>query len=98
MKNGILVCAPLSNGKNIGDYIQSVAQEQFYSKKGCYVEREELNTFHSNERTNVIMNGWFMWKPQNFPPSEDMRVYAQFARSAARGENIILHTEGTSAR
>lgn len=29
---------------------------------------------------------------------EDMRVYAQFARSAARGEDIILHTEGTSAR
>lgn len=72
MKNGILVCAPLSNGKNIGDYIQSVAQEQFYPKKDCYVEREELNTFHSKERTNVIMNGWFMWKPQNFPPSEDI--------------------------
>ena len=29
---------------------------------------------------------------------EDMRVYAQFARSAAREEDIILHTEGTSAR
>lgn len=29
---------------------------------------------------------------------EDMRVYAQFARSAARREDIILHTEGTSAR
>lgn len=29
---------------------------------------------------------------------EDMRVYAQFARSAAKGEDIVLHTEGTSAR
>lgn len=29
---------------------------------------------------------------------EDMRVYAQLARSAAREEDIILHTEGTSAR
>lgn len=29
---------------------------------------------------------------------DDMRVYAQFARSAARGEDIVLHTEGTSAR
>lgn len=29
---------------------------------------------------------------------EDMRVYAQFARSAAKGEDIVLHTDGTSAR
>lgn len=29
---------------------------------------------------------------------DDMRVYAQFARSAAKGEDIILHTDGISAR
>lgn len=29
---------------------------------------------------------------------EDMRVFAQFARLAARGEDIVLHTEGESAR
>lgn len=28
----------------------------------------------------------------------DMRVFAQFARHAAKGENIELHTEGTAAR
>lgn len=72
MRNGILVCAPNSNGKNIGDYVQSVAQAQFLSTWDCYVERERLNEFQSKERTNVIMNGWFMWKPQNFPPSDDI--------------------------
>ena len=30
--------------------------------------------------------------------SDDMRVFAQFARHAAKGEDIELHTEGTSAR
>lgn len=30
--------------------------------------------------------------------SGDMRVFAQFARHAAKGENIELHTEGTAAR
>lgn len=67
--NGILKCSGTYITKNIGDYIQSVAQEQFWDKVDCYVEREELNSIHSNEVINVIMNGWYMWKPQNFPPS-----------------------------
>lgn len=69
---GVLVCSPGSEGKNIGDYIQSVAQEQFLPKRYCYVERESLNTFHSDGKTNVIMNGWFMWNPSAFPPSDDI--------------------------
>lgn len=72
MKNGLLVCAPSSQYKNIGDYVQSVAQEQFLHKVDCYVEREALNTFHSDEKTNLIMNGWFMWHPETFPPSDDI--------------------------
>ena len=67
-QNGILVCWSLSSRKNIGDYIQSIAQEQFWETIDCYVEREELNSFLSDKPTNVIMNGWFMIKPQNFPP------------------------------
>ena len=67
-KNGVLVCYTTSNRKNIGDYIQSVAQEQFWDKVDCYVEREELNGYRSDEPTNVIMNGWFMIKPENYPP------------------------------
>ena len=69
MRNGILVCGPSSNRKNIGDYIQSVAQEQFWEKIDCYVEREAINSFEGNKPTNVIMNGWFMIRPQNFPPN-----------------------------
>lgn len=70
--NGLLVCSPWSKEKNIGDYIQSVAQEQFFTQIDCYVEREKLNTFRSAERTKVIMNAWFMWHPENFPPSKDI--------------------------
>lgn len=33
-----------------------------------------------------------------FISTNDMRVFAQFARQAAKGEDIILHTEGASAR
>ena len=68
--NGLLKCSGESTTKNLGDYIQTVAQEQFWDKVDCYVEREALNTIQSDEPINVIMNGWFMWKPKNFPPSE----------------------------
>ena len=68
--NGLLKCSGTSDTKNIGDYIQTVAQEQFWDKVDCYVEREEMNTIRSDEKINVIMNGWYMWQPQNFPPAE----------------------------
>lgn len=70
--NGLLVCAGTSAVKNIGDYIQSVAQEQFYDKIDLYVERESLDTFCSAVKTNVIMNAWFMWNPEHFPPSDSI--------------------------
>ena len=68
-QNGLLICAGSSSIKNIGDYIQSVAQEQFYDQVDTYVERESLDTFSSDYKTNVIMNAWFMWNPDHFPPS-----------------------------
>lgn len=90
MRNGVLVCSPRSEYKNIGDYIQSVAQEQFFPSSDCYVEREALNTFHSDEVTNVIMNGWFMWEPENFPPSEDIRpLFVSFHIVPAISERLL---------
>lgn len=70
MKNGILICTGTSDTKNIGDYIQSVAQEQYYNHIDCYVEREHMDSFNSDEKVKVIMNAWFMWNPLNFPPSK----------------------------
>lgn len=71
-RNGLLVCAGSGPVKNIGDYIQSVAQEQFYNRIDTYVEREALDVFSSDEKTNVIMNAWFMWNPEHFPPSSSI--------------------------
>lgn len=70
MKNGLLICTGTGNTKNIGDYIQSVAQEQFFDHIDCYVEREHMDSFISDEKVKVVMNAWFMWNPQNFPPSQ----------------------------
>lgn len=74
MKYGLLVCSPSASYKNIGDYIQSVAQEQFLPRIDCVVERESLNSFSSgcDEKTKLIMNGWFMLHPESFPPSDEI--------------------------
>ncbi|MDE6354864.1 MAG: polysaccharide pyruvyl transferase family protein [Prevotella sp.] len=68
--NGLLICSGEFNRKNIGDYIQSLAQEQFFDKIDCFVERERINTFEAKEKVNLIMNAWWMWHPENFPPSK----------------------------
>lgn len=70
--NGLLVCSGTADVKNIGDYIQSVAQEQFYDKIDIFVEREHLNEYSSTAKTKLIMNGWFMHHPDCFPPSESI--------------------------
>lgn len=57
--------------KNIGDYVQSIAQKQFLKNlETCFVEIEELSDFRSEQIVNVIMNGWFTWDCSKFlPPS-----------------------------
>lgn len=56
---------------NIGDYIQALASSQFLPHIDGFISREELNTY-SGEETKVIMNGWFMHKPENWPPSNSI--------------------------
>ena len=68
-KNGVLKHSGNNVFSNIGDWIQSIAQEQFYEQVETYVERESLDTIHSDRSINLIMNGWFMYHPECFPPA-----------------------------
>lgn len=54
---------------NIGDYIQALASRQFLPKLDGFVEREKLKDY-DNEVCKIIMNGWYMHNPQQWPPSE----------------------------
>jgi hypothetical protein len=70
-RNGMLVCKGVNPAKNIGDYIQSLCAELFFESIDCLLERERLDSYNSiGERTKVIMNGWFMHNPRNWPPGE----------------------------
>ena len=80
--------------KNIGDDIQTIAAIDFLKKKGI-VEYELLNReflhLYSGPEINVIMNGWFMHKPKNFPPSNKIKpIWISFhvARPQIVSENL----------
>lgn len=72
VKFGVLIASPEGQTKNIGDYIQSIAQRQFLPKVDEYVQRESLLQYDNEEKTPIvlIMNAWYMWHPEFWPPSE----------------------------
>jgi hypothetical protein len=57
---------------NIGDEIQSLAVKQLIDNVDYYIDREKLHQFKNNETVKLIINGWYMGNPNNWPPSEDI--------------------------
>lgn len=58
-----------NEGINIGDYIQSLAARQFLNSPYVYLNREHLNEY-SGDKVKLMMNGWFIHNPGNWPPSD----------------------------
>ena len=61
---------------NVGDDIQTLAAINFLKKKGVtkynFINREKLHEY-DGEEAYLLMNGWFMHQPQNFPPSDKIK-------------------------
>lgn len=57
---------------NVGDEIQSLAIKQMLDRVDFYIDREKLNTFRNQEKVKLILNGWYMDNPRNWPPSNDI--------------------------
>lgn len=55
-------------GYNIGDYIQSLAAKQYLPRVDHYISRDHLSEY-DQEGVKMIMNGWYMRIPENWPPS-----------------------------
>lgn len=53
---------------NIGDYIQALASSQFLDNIDLFIEREKLRDYNG-ENVVMIMNGWYMHHPEQWPPS-----------------------------
>ena len=77
IKRGLMVQFPCARGrafvcKNIGDYVQSIAARQFADPVDEYVEQEEADQYYPEDKKKIklIMNGWFQWRAENWPPSD----------------------------
>jgi len=57
-------------GKNLGDYVQTLATMQFCNDP-IFVDREHLDSY-CGEKVKMIMNSWFISYPKNWPPSDDI--------------------------
>ena len=71
-KKGVLVCFGETGGKNIGDYVQSIASAQFSGPDAVNVDRESLDSY-SGAPLKLVMNAWFMHHPERFPPSKAIK-------------------------
>lgn len=61
------------NSINIGDEIQSIAASRFIPQVDYYINREKLSLFNARSEKRgikLIMNAWYMWRPNRFIPPE----------------------------
>lgn len=71
MKKSLIVVSTGVNGKiNIGDYIQALAAKQFIGDADLFLERETELKDYAGDEVMMIMNGWYMNHPENWPPSD----------------------------
>lgn len=68
---GLLKYEPRYGYFNVGDYIQSLAVRRFLPEVDVLVSREKLNQY-TGDPLFLILNGWYMQEPQNWPPSENI--------------------------
>ncbi len=75
-KKGLMTQFPYARGrkfvcKNIGDYVQTVATRQFIDPIDEYIEQEEASNYfpEDGKPIKLVMNGWFQWRSENWPPS-----------------------------
>jgi hypothetical protein len=89
-KFGLLV---YDNTGNLGDEIQSIAARSFLPSVDYSIGREALNNFSSStgEKVAIILNGWFLHHPENWPPSESLwPLLISFHVTNWRGRGIGL--------
>lgn len=74
MKYGLLMHKPTTNW---GDDIQSYAIRQFLPHVDYIINREEINSFESDDKEPVaiVMAAWWMWYKWNWPPSKYVLPY-----------------------
>ena len=89
MKFGLLDYKSNLGYYNLGDYVQSIAAKQYLPKVDYLINRENLDKFQEEE-VKMIMNGWFMYKVDNWPPSANIDpLFLSFHLNAHSAEKLL---------
>lgn len=78
--------------ENLGDEIQSIAAAQFLPRVDEYINREYTNIYEPRDGVPraMIMNGWFMHLPANWPPSGFIHpLFISFHLNVASVDKIL---------
>ena len=74
---------------NLGDYVQSLAAKQYLPQVDYFVGREYLNA-SDIQPCKMIMNGWFMYKVKNWPPSRAIDpLFVSFHLNATIADKLL---------
>lgn len=80
---------------NLGDYIQTLAAEQYLSGDMTRFDRDTLHIEPENEY-KLLINGWFMEKPKNWPPHPKFKPLFLSFHLNPTAEKQMLNPEGVA--
>ncbi|MGJ8684763.1 MAG: polysaccharide pyruvyl transferase family protein [Nonlabens sp.] len=58
---------------NFGDDVQSLAAKQYLPNVDVWVDRDHPYRVKDEGEVKLVMNGWYMAIPENFPPPENIK-------------------------
>lgn len=74
---------------NTGDYIQSLAAEQFLPHVDALINREKLGQY-TGEQAKIILNGWFTHDPDTWMPSEKLTpLFVSFHINSSAASRLL---------
>src|SRR4051794_25557339 len=79
---------------NVGDHIQSLAAKQYLPRVDNYIYRDRLNEDNLRNETAAIMNGWYTYKPENWPPNKLINpLFVSFHLNAHYKDRLLGNKE-----
>ena len=89
--------------RNLGDDIQSLAARRLLPQVDFHVDREALDTFEgtADDEHRILLNGWFMQRPDRWPPSDRLTplvISFHLAETATLGDGASLPPAETLLR
>lgn len=85
--------------QNLGDEIQSIAAQHFLPRIDAWVDRERLDEFRAGEPHKIILNGWFLHRPEHWPPSPWLHPLVtsfHLTRQVVAGANVKMIPPSTT--